>query len=114
MARMARIWKKMIYTRPNFRTLITRMQKCCPRNTRSTRMTKICTIKLFVDFCVFSGRTQAQFFSLLSPGFVAKTLPRHELGEGCLNKNPQEPSDNMVRSIWRRLKENIKEAIIRD
>jgi hypothetical protein len=31
-----------------------------------------------------------------------------------LNKNPQEPSDNVVRSVWRRLKENIKEAIIRD
>ena len=31
-----------------------------------------------------------------------------------MSKNPQEPNVNMVRSVWRRLKKNIKEAIIRD
>jgi hypothetical protein len=28
--------------------------------------------------------------------------------------NRQDPSVNMIRSAWRRLKENIREAIIRD
>jgi len=31
-----------------------------------------------------------------------------------LSKNTRELSVNMVRSVWRRLKEDIKEAIIRD
>jgi len=28
--------------------------------------------------------------------------------------NTQDPNENVVRSVWRRLKRNIKEAIIRD
>jgi len=31
-----------------------------------------------------------------------------------LSKNTQEPSVNVVRSVWRRLKNDLKEAIIRD
>jgi hypothetical protein len=62
---------------------------------------------------VRSARAPAQLFSLLSPGVVAKTLPRNKLGD-CLSKNIREPNINVVRSVWRRLKENIKEAIIRD
>jgi hypothetical protein len=31
-----------------------------------------------------------------------------------LSANPEEPSLNVVRSVWRRLKKDIKEAIIRD
>ncbi len=64
----------------------------------------------FVTF----ARAPAQFFSLLSTGLVAKTLPRNKLGESCLSMSTQDPNINMVRSVWRRLKENIKEAIVRD
>jgi hypothetical protein len=35
-------------------------------------------------------------------------------GESCLSKNRQEQGVNVVRSVWRRLKKDIKEAIIRD
>jgi len=31
-----------------------------------------------------------------------------------LSKNTREPNINVVRSVWRRLKKDIKEAIIRD
>jgi hypothetical protein len=31
-----------------------------------------------------------------------------------LSKNAQEPNVNVVRSVWRRLKKDLKEAIIRD
>jgi hypothetical protein len=31
-----------------------------------------------------------------------------------LSNDPQEPNVNVVRSVWRRLKKEIKEAIIRD
>ena len=31
-----------------------------------------------------------------------------------MSKNTQEPNVNVVRSVWRRLKKDIKEAIIRD
>jgi len=31
-----------------------------------------------------------------------------------LSKNTEEPNVNMVRSVWRRLKNDLKEAIIRD
>jgi hypothetical protein len=31
-----------------------------------------------------------------------------------LSANPEEPRLNVVRSVWRRLKRDIKEAIIRD
>ena len=31
-----------------------------------------------------------------------------------MNKNTQEPNVNVVRSVWRRLKRDLKEAIIRD
>jgi hypothetical protein len=58
--------------------------------------------------------TQTLFFSLLSPGLVATTLPRREIGGGRLSMNTRDPNVNVVRSAWRRLKRNIKEAIIRD
>jgi len=32
----------------------------------------------------------------------------------CLSKNTPEPNVNVVQSVWRRLKNDIKEAIIRD
>ena len=31
-----------------------------------------------------------------------------------MSKNTREPNINVVRSVWRRLKKDIKEAIIRD
>ncbi len=31
-----------------------------------------------------------------------------------MSKNTQEPNVNVVRSVWRRLKRDLKEAIIRD
>jgi hypothetical protein len=31
-----------------------------------------------------------------------------------LSENPKEPNVNVVRSVWRRLKKDLKEAIIRD
>ena len=31
-----------------------------------------------------------------------------------MNKNTQEPNVNVIRSVWRRLKRDLKEAIIRD
>ncbi|HMF01232.1 MAG TPA: hypothetical protein VKK06_15190 [Terriglobia bacterium] len=31
-----------------------------------------------------------------------------------MSKNTEEPNVNMVRSVWRRLKNDLKEAIIRD
>jgi hypothetical protein len=49
---------------------------------------------------------------LLSPGLVAKTSGNKP--GGCLSEDPQEPNVNVVRSVWRRLKKEIKEAIIRD
>jgi hypothetical protein len=55
-----------------------------------------------------------EFFSLLSPGLVAKTLPQNKLGKGCLSMNTQDPNVNVVRSVWRRLKKEVREAIIRD
>jgi hypothetical protein len=55
-----------------------------------------------------------QFFSLLSRALVARRLPRNELGEDWLNKNTEERYVNVVRSVWRRLKRDLKEAIIRD
>jgi len=54
-----------------------------------------------------------QFFSLRSPGLLAKTFPRNNWG-GFLSNNTQEPNINVVRSVWRRLKKDLKEAIIRD
>jgi hypothetical protein len=61
-----------------------------------------------------SDRARKQLFSLLSPRLVAKTLPRNKLGRNCLSKNAPKPYVNVVRSVWRRLKKDIKEAIIRD
>ena len=36
------------------------------------------------------------------------------MGEDCLSKDTQEPNVSVVRSVWRRLKKDLKEAIIRD
>jgi len=54
-----------------------------------------------------------QLFSLLSLALVDKRVATKS-GENCLSENPQEPNVNVVRSVWRRLKKNLKEAIIRD
>jgi hypothetical protein len=54
-----------------------------------------------------------QLFGLLSPGLVAKTLRRNNWG-GRLSMKTQIPNIDVVRSAWRRVKKDIKEAIIRD
>jgi hypothetical protein len=52
-------------------------------------------------------------FSLALTGFVAKTLVRND-GEGGLRMKAQIPNINVVRSAWRRIKRDIKDAVIRD
>jgi hypothetical protein len=54
-----------------------------------------------------------QLFGLLPPGLVTKTLLRNNLG-GHLNMKTQIPNINMVRSAWRRVKNDIQDAIICD
>src|SRR5712692_8312489 len=54
-----------------------------------------------------------QLFGLLSPGLVAKTLLRNNWGGG-LSMKRQIPNIDVVRSAWRRVKKDIKDAIIRD
>jgi hypothetical protein len=51
---------------------------------------------------------------LLLPASIAKNVGHNKLGESCLSKNTEEPHVNVVRSVWRRLKKDLKEAIIRD
>src|SRR5260370_42689693 len=60
-------------------------------------------------------RTHAikQLFGLLSPGLVAKTLLRNNWGGG-LSMKRQIPNIDVVRYTWRRVKKDIKEAIIRE
>lgn len=36
------------------------------------------------------------------------------MGGNFLSANPEEPNVNVVRSVWRRLKNDIRQAIIRD
>jgi hypothetical protein len=52
-------------------------------------------------------------FGLLPPGLVAKTSLRNNLGRSFEMKR-QIPNINIVRSAWRRIKKDIKDAIIRD
>ena len=59
-------------------------------------------------------RHQNHVFGLLRRGPVAKTSLRNNWGEGHLNIKRQIPTITMVRSAWRRVKKDIKEAIIRD
>jgi len=54
-----------------------------------------------------------QLFGLLSSGLVAKALRRNNCGGG-LSMKTQIPNIDVVRSAWRRVKKDIKEAIIRD
>ena len=54
-----------------------------------------------------------QLFGLLSPGLPAKTLRRNNCGGG-LSMKTQIPNIDVVRSAWRRVKKDIKDAIIRD
>src|SRR6267142_4772764 len=54
-----------------------------------------------------------QLFGLLSPGLVAKTLRRNNW-RGGLSMKTQIPNIDVVRSAWRRVKKDIKDAIIRD
>jgi hypothetical protein len=54
-----------------------------------------------------------QFFRLLSPELVGKTLRRNNCGGGFSMKT-QIPNIDVVRSAWRRVKKDIKDAIIRD
>jgi len=37
-----------------------------------------------------------------------------QIGGNFLSANPEDPNVNVLRSVWRRLKKDIKEAIIRD
>ena len=53
-------------------------------------------------------------FQLALTGVVAKRLPGNKLGGGCLSMSTQDPNVNAIRSVWRRLKKDLKEAIIRD
>src|SRR6476620_1467944 len=53
------------------------------------------------------------FFGLLRSALVAKTSLRSNWG-GHLKMKRQIPNINIVRSAWRRVKNDIKEAIIRD
>src|SRR5258707_7838200 len=52
-------------------------------------------------------------FGLLRPELVAKTSLRSNRG-GHLKMKRQIPNINIVRSAWRRVKKDIKDAIIRD
>ena len=52
-------------------------------------------------------------FGLLPPGLVAKTSLRNNLGRS-FEMMRQIPNINIVRSAWRRIKKDIKDAIIRD
>ena len=54
-----------------------------------------------------------QLFGLLSPGLAAKTLRRNNWGDR-LSMKTQIPNIDVVRSAWRRVKKDIKDAIIRD
>src|SRR6476660_538008 len=54
-----------------------------------------------------------QLFGLLSPELPAKALRRNNCGGG-LSMKTQIPNIGVVRSAWRRVKKDIKDAIIRD
>jgi hypothetical protein len=54
-----------------------------------------------------------QLFGLLSGGLAATTLRRNNWGGG-LSMKTQIPNIDVVRSAWRRVKKDIKDAIIRD
>src|SRR5437016_14681752 len=59
-------------------------------------------------------RTRSNSFSACSRReLVAKTLLRNNWGGG-LSMKKQIPNINVVRSAWRRIKKDIKDAIIRD
>jgi hypothetical protein len=63
---------------------------------------------------VFQHRTD-NFFRLAPAGDSSlKLLLRNNFGGGHLNMKTQIPNINRVRSAWRRVKEDIKDAIIRD
>jgi hypothetical protein len=85
------------------------------RETRSKRATTARRIKRSVSGSFASGhaRHQTSFFGLLLRGLLAKTL-RRNIGGGNLKMKKQMPNINMVRSAWRRVKKDIKDAIIRD
>jgi hypothetical protein len=59
------------------------------------------------------NRHDPTFFGLLSLGLVAKTLLRNNW-RVALTMKARIPDINVVRSAWRRVKRDIKEAIIRD
>ena len=60
-----------------------------------------------------SGHDIKHLFGLLRPGLIAKTSLRNNWG-GYLKMKRQIPNINIVRSAWRRVKKDIKDAIIRD
>ena len=71
-------------------------------------------IRRVVNDLLASGHVYHQkFFGLLPPGLLAKTL-RRIIGGGDLKMKKQIPNINMVRCAWRRIKNDIKDAIIRD
>jgi hypothetical protein len=59
------------------------------------------------------GERQLAFSACSPPDSSLKRLPRSNCG-GRLNMNRQDPNIHVVESVWRRLKKNIKDAIIRD
>jgi hypothetical protein len=51
---------------------------------------------------------------LLSPEFLGKRGGHETKWGNFLSANPEDPNVNVLRSVWRRLKNDIKAAIIRD
>jgi len=64
---------------------------------------------------VRSARAPNSVFELaFTAGSSLKRCLKINPGETVLSNDPEEPNANMVRSVWRRLKKEIKKAIIRD
>jgi hypothetical protein len=61
----------------------------------------------------FSARESNSFSACSRRELVAKTLLRNNCGGG-LSMKKQIPNIDVVRSAWRRVKKDIKDAIIRD
>ena len=77
------------------------------RNARTPRR-----IKRVVSGSFASGRVRTKhFFGLLRRGLIAK---KEVIWGGHLKMKRQIPNINIVRSAWRRVKKDIKDAIIRD
>ena len=58
-------------------------------------------------------KRQLSFSACFPQDSSVERLPPKNWGS-CLSKNTPEPNVNVVRSVWRRLKNDLREAIIRD